>query len=123
MIGWGFNIYKQKGDNTMPASATSEQGECLAAWNAELGGLDWLEELVNQQKSICLQAGFYPGLYTAQAKNMLPLLLEEPPFVREGLDWTDKENPLRYPIFNKSEQAIRATSPDEWLIIEVWDLS
>jgi hypothetical protein len=123
MLGFGFHIYRKIGDKAIPASATSEQGEWLASWEAGLSGLDWLEELVDQQKAICLQEGFYPGIYSTQAKKVLPLLQDEPPYVITGLEWTDKENPKRCPLFHKSEEVIHSCLPDEWLIVKVWDLS
>jgi hypothetical protein len=77
MIGFGFHIFRQTGDGTMPVSATSGQGIPVASWEAHVSGLDWLEELAGQRKALCLQEGFYPGIYTVQAKEVLPLLRVE----------------------------------------------
>jgi len=129
MIGWGFDIYRQKGkffpcNHLKPATQTSEQGDHVAAWRAELGGVDWLEDLARQQRAFCLIADrYHPALYTAQAKDVLPLLRVKPPLVMEVPEWIDGRYDKLIPDFYKSESLISSCAPDEWLMITIWDLS
>jgi len=116
MLGWGIDIKKQS------------SGKVIAHWDAGLGGKDWLDKLVEEEKAICQQKGFYPGIYTAQAKYVLPILQGMPPFVIEGINWKeDKEKGWvycgkRYYV-NISKDETSTCNPDEWLCITVWDLS
>ena len=116
MLGWGIVIEKQNSEKR------------LANWDASLGGIDWLHKFVEEKRAICQQEGFYPGIYTAQAKDILPLLQGIPPFVIEGINWKeDKEKGWvdcgKHYFMNISKDEVSTCDPDEWLCITVWDLS
>ncbi|MCL2649162.1 MAG: hypothetical protein FWD61_19540 [Phycisphaerales bacterium] len=113
---WGIDIKKQS------------SGEVVAHWDADLGGIDWLEKLVEEKRAVCQQEGFYPSIYTAQAKDILPILQDMPPFVKEGRRWKeDGKNGWvdcgKMYYFNVSKDEVATCVPDELLCITVWDSS
>ena len=131
MIGWNISITKQNGSfirRMMPATAKSQRGNFIAAWYSDCGGLEWIEKLIDEKKVICLKEGFYPGLYTGKTKNVLPAIQEIPPCVMNKYEWLEDEEEGKQTLrttcnFEKSEQEIASCNNEEWLRIEIWDLS
>lgn len=128
MIGWNISVNRQKCFKRLPARAKTSKGKWVASWSADVGGIEWLEKLVGHKNAICLRDGFYPGLFTAKAKYIFDIIQDMPPEVKKGINWVeDKEkgwiNPGDHYYFDKSEQEIASCNNEEWLIIEVWDLS
>ena len=97
----------------------------MIVWEAELGGLKWLDKLVEEKKVVCLQEGYYPSLYTAKAKHVFEVVLawDKPPLVTCWWDWISKGEYRTVYNYYKWEQEIALCSKEEWLRIEVWDLS
>jgi hypothetical protein len=128
MPGWDFIIYRQKNNRMFPLTEETPEfnnhdfDAAIARWNADVGGLHWIEDLVNEQKAICLIPASYPGFYTAQTKYILPFIQDKPPFVKEDWTWKGDEHET-HPMFKKSENVVLLCHPDEWLVIEVWDAS
>ena len=98
MLGWHISVYRQQTAASSSASLGSAQGLCVATWRTGLGGLDWLDTLVKQQKAICLGGDGYPTQYTAMAKYLQRHIGE-------------------------SADAEASFFADEWLLIEAWDES
>jgi hypothetical protein len=124
MLGWLISIYRKKSRLTSPASAKSVQGERLAIWQSGLWGLQWIDELVESGKSIQLQRGGYPKLYTGRSEDVLPRISDPPdvhtswvcgPYDVVGDGWEGRTA--------IDATAIARCSPDEWLIIQAWDES
>jgi len=128
MTGWSFTIKKQSSKKR------------IAFWGADIGGLDWFDKLVEEKKAICRLEGYYPSLYTVQAKYILPVLQEGPPEVKWGFKLVEEKQkgwrrwfswfyPKKWTCGEKkyyisiSQDEIATCDPDEWLSIEIWDLS
>ncbi len=88
-LGWNISVYRQQNGGMTPASAGAPHGARLAVWQAGLGGLDWLNDLVTHQKAISLGGNGYPIEYTATADHILPRLRAEPPGAKAR--WTFDE--------------------------------
>jgi len=131
MIGWNISITRQDSfflRRLFPTTAKTKLGIFIAAWYADCGGIKWIEKLIAEKKVICLEKGFYPGLYTGKAKNVLPSIQELPPCVMDKYEWienkeTGKQTLYTTPNFGKSEREISSCNNEEWLRIEIWDLS
>ena len=95
-------------------------------WQTGLRGLDWLDDLVKEQKAIDLGGNCgYPNEYTAMAAHILPKLRGRPPKARpvwaSGVE--DVITPQWHGRTTKDGHAMAACRPDEWLIIQAWDES
>lgn len=103
----------------------------LAQWEAGLGGIDWLEQLVAQGKATKLRGDGYPNRYVALAQDVLPLIggdgvkpaddgvwlfgMDEGEEYAQPPGWMDKVNLHR--------ENIAACRPDALLAIDAWDQS
>ena len=125
MLGWHISIYRQLDDGTSPASLESPEGERLAVWQTGLGGLDWLEELVNAGLALVLGGNGYPCRYTATAQALLPRISGGPPRARAV--WASGVNDILTEKWAGrtviDDAAVAACRPEEWLIVEAWDES
>ena len=65
MLGWQIIIRKESAETS------------LASWTTGLGGTDWLDALVKEDKSKDLGGNGYPNSYSAKANEILPLLTIE----------------------------------------------
>lgn len=99
MLGWQILIRKESAETS------------LASWTAGLGGTEWLDTLVNENKAKNLGGNGYPNSYSAKASAILPLLMPE------SITAIGGGNP-RLKI-----DEIESCSADETLIIEAWDQS
>jgi hypothetical protein len=124
MLGYNISIYRQRNDGASPATADSAEGARLAVWQTGIGGLDWLVKLEKAGKAIFLGGSGYPCQYTATTDLMPEIigvtrvspgnwLLGEHDIVTEK--WEGKNVVDR--------DAVAACRPDEWLLVEGWDLS
>jgi hypothetical protein len=85
MLGWHISVYRQQNDGSSSASFGAAHGTRLAVWQTGLGGLDWIYELVEQQKAIDLGGNGYPLEFTAMMTHLKGRLLEGPPGARPVL--------------------------------------
>jgi len=113
MLGWQIYI-KQ------------ENEALIASWCVGLGGLDWLDHLVNRGFAQNLGGNGYPCRYSANAEIIFQKILPYPP-INEGAKLTLGED---YVIDTKeiwqvkiNHDAVKGCKPFEKLTIEVWDLS
>lgn len=133
MLGWFITVHRKTFRRRRPASSTSGCGPRIAAWQGGLDAIDWLEALVPDGSVIDLGGDGYPRRFTARAGAILPTVLGGPPeanerwvagahdrFIAEpsdalGTGWLGATTVDR-------DQAATCT-PDEWLVVEVWDES
>jgi hypothetical protein len=124
-LGWHISVYRQQTDGSAPAAFGAPHGTRLAVWQAALGGLGWLDELVKLQKAIDLGGNGYPREYTAMVIHIVPRLRGDPPLAKPV--WTfDKGDIITREWLGKMTkdlEAMDACRPDEWLIIQAWDES
>jgi len=109
----------------MSATENSPKGIHLAIWQAGSNGLDWIDELVKEEKAIDLGGNGYPSFYTAKAEHLLPTIIKGPPHVHNV--WiVEPQDILLEGYLGKTvidHSAIADCLPDEWLLVEVWDES
>ena len=121
MIGWNISITRQNSSfirRMLPATAITKKGNFIAAWYADCGGLEWIEKLIADKKVKCLRKGFYPGLYTGKAKNVLSAIQEMPPYVKDKYELiegkeTGKQTLFSSKNFGKSELEIAVCNNEE----------
>jgi hypothetical protein len=97
MLGFSFRVYKQQTDSKVPATIATQWGkDYLVRWEGWLDGLKKLEE---EGKATCFDNNnFYPNFYTLQLKYLLS-------------------------IIEKDVELLSSCDEDEYMILEVWDLS
>lgn len=125
MLGWNIGVYRQKNSGKSPATFGAEHGTRLAVWQTNSGGLNWIDELVEQQKAISLGGNGYPCEYTSMATYIIPSIRKDPPSAKAVWSF-DSGDILLSGWEGKtviSLENIDACRPDEWLIIQAWDES
>jgi hypothetical protein len=115
MLGWDISVYRQRNGGLSPATADSPEGELLAKWEAGLGGLDWLDELVTEGKAIFLGGDGYPCRYTSTAEYLFPRIVDLPPGAKS--DWEG------WKVVWSSTALVAQCRLDEWLTVKAWDQS
>jgi hypothetical protein len=125
MLGWHISVYRQQNDNSSPALFGAAHGTRLAVWQTGLGGLDWIYELVEQQKAINLGGNGYPLEFTAMMAYLKERLLDGPPGAKAV--WTHDSTDILLPTWlgktTMDLEALDACRPDEWMLIQAWDES
>ena len=123
MLGWWIHVAQQT-----PAerdAAADDKAAVLADWVTSVFGTEWIKKLVEEGKATQHSHNGYLNLYTAVARDVLPLIAGGPPthngptilgddYVMPG-DWTGNIKIHR--------EKITACPPDQILTIEAWDLS
>lgn len=125
-LGWLIIAYRQTRDRTTPAEAKAPHGDRIATWQTGLDGIDWLDRLVADGcAQLLAYNGGYPFEYTGRAKDLLPPILEGPPHANAvwKRDFGDRLLPNYIGHTDINLDLAAACTPDEWLIIEVWDES
>ena len=84
MLGWHISIYRQLDGGASAATFPTPQGTRIAVWQAGIGGLDWLSELIKAGKAIDLGGNGYPYRFTAIAENLMPQIADSPPGARDN---------------------------------------
>ena len=125
MRGWHISVHRQPDGGVTPARSESPMGSRLAVWQADVWGLDWVDELVKVEKAIDLGGDGYPLRYTALADYVFPQLRVDPPHARGT--WIVPAGDVILPGWAGrtviDNDAVRVCSPDESLLIEAWDES
>lgn len=125
MLGWNITIYRKESGGTSPASLGASRGDRLATWQAGIGGLQWIDELVKQGLAVCLGGHGYPTEYTAPLEHVRAPVLEGPPHANAR--WLLGEGDVVTGVWagqtTIDEEALRAGDPHEWVLIVVWDES
>jgi hypothetical protein len=120
-LGWHISVYRQRNDGSAPAEFKSAEGALLAVWQTGIGGLQWIDDLVNQKQAISLGGDGYPYRYTAIAKYIIPRIRDDQPPQAKPF-WTFDKGDIITPRWHgkttKDAGAMDACHPDEWLLIE-----
>jgi hypothetical protein len=118
MLGWHFTIQKER---RMEGLAPTK----LAVWQTGIHGLDWVNQLVREEKVISLGGDGYPYYYKAQTKVLKPVVFGGPPYANAvwGFDHGDILLPGWQGKTCIDRSAWEACDPDEWLDIVVIDES
>ena len=124
MLGWHISVYRQADGGAEPAEQESPKGDRVAVWQTGLGGLDWLDALVETGEVVYIDDPRYPARYTAQAKHLLQRI-KRPPKAKKV--WSSGPHDIltdKWVGTTAFDQTVAAAcSPDEWLIVVAWDES
>lgn len=122
MVGWYISVFQQ---SPAERQAAHDRSTLLASWEASVGGIAWLEQLVAEGKAEQLLRNGYPSRYTALAKDVLPVIASGPPAHRGPLvigddyvmpgGWTGQ--------LLVDQPKIDACPDNQPLTIDVWDQS
>jgi hypothetical protein len=116
MLGWEFFVKRQRDSHESPA---------LAAWQAGLDGLDWLEALVSKGVANDLGGDGYPLRYLVPAGTMTALLAEGVPKgggqLVLGDDYVQPPGWIGRTRIDMTR--LQAIDPSEILLVEAWDQS
>jgi hypothetical protein len=125
MLGWHISIFKQADGGSLAARADSNKGARLAVWQADLGGLQWLDDLVEAGSAIHLGGDGYPFRYTARARHVIRSIVGGPPEARSTWAVGDHDSVTSQWAGNTviDLPMIDQCLPDEWLLVEAWDES
>ncbi len=94
-MGWHISVYRQISARDTPSADRDPRGALLATWQAGVGGLAWLTDLIEADDAVQLSANAgYPVRCTVRARAAIPLVT-----------------------------ALEECQPDEWLLVEAWDES
>jgi|SRR5215831_15615161 len=125
MLGWCISVYRHNGGGRSPATSTSGEGKRLAVWQTGLGGLDWLNDLVEAGNAIDLGGDGYPCRYTATAVHLIPPILNGPSKARStwvyGVSDVLTDTWAGKTVIDRDAAA--ECRDDEWLLVEAWDES
>ena len=87
-----------------------------AVWQTDIGGLQWIDDLVEQQHAINLGGSGYPCRYIALAKHIIPRIRDEEPPEAKAV-WTFDQHDIILPGWHgkttKNTHAMDACRPDE----------
>jgi hypothetical protein len=123
MLGWHIFITRQAPGST-PAEPRPS-GPALASWEAGLGGLNWLDALVEEGKAVSLGGNGYPLRYTVSTAALLSKLAAGPPPhdgpMVLGDDYVTPKGWLGNARIDRV--ALAACPLDDDLLVEAWDLS
>jgi hypothetical protein len=144
MLGWHVSVYAVVAGRTSDAPAPPDQpstrglslaqmdslrdgfarGDRIAVWQADVGGLRWIDELVDSGAAIAARENGYPSVFYAKAVDVVSRL-DAPPGARPvwvaGPDDVLTEKWAGRTVVDHSAAA--ACAPEEWLLIEAWDES
>ena len=103
----------------------------LAEWETGVGGIRWLEKLVEEGKATKLRGDGYPNRYTSTADIVLPLITGDAIKPADDGIWVfgmDEGEEYAQPPgwmgkFNLQPESIRTCPTDAVLTIDAWDQS
>ena len=103
----------------------------LAAWETGVGGIRWLEKLVEEGKATKLRGDGYPNRYTSTADIVLPLITGDAIKPADDGIWVfgmDEGEEYAQPPgwmgkVNLRPESIRTCPTDAALTIDAWDQS
>ena len=125
MLGWHITIYTQTKGGGSPACFGEPTSSRLAVWQAGLWGLNWIDDLVKDDKALSLGGNGYHCEYTARILHLRETVLNGPPY--EHKHWVCGEGDiLTDQWLGKTTidmAALTQCDPDEWVLIRAWDES
>jgi hypothetical protein len=125
MMGWHISVYRIPSDAPSPPEYGSARAERVAVWQAGASGLDWLDALVAQGDARLLGGNGYPMQYAAPARHLLPAIVAGPPSANARWMVGPHDVLLEGWIGRTliDDAVVSQCSPDEWLVVQVWDES
>lgn len=124
MIGWWIVVSTQSPRERDQADQEGRRAAILAQWEAGADGIRWIERLTREGKAEKLTGGGYPNRYTAQAADVLPLLVAAPPPPGPVIVGDDYAIPANWRgAMELHADRIEACPPDHRLTIDAWDQS
>nr|WP_316643010.1 hypothetical protein [uncultured Roseateles sp.] len=120
MLGWLIVISLADGD----APAKLDDVRTLVSWRCSIGGLDWIDRLVEQGQAKFESGNGYPTRYRSIAAAVLPLMHDGRPPEHRGFDvlGDDYFTPSGWVgDFTRHPERIAACAPTDHLVIEAWD--
>lgn len=97
--GWSITLYKQASQEAAPARIPVSYGNSVAVWSTGVYEIPWLDSLVHSGAAIMIESNGYPSVYTLQAADVA----EHVPTVGPAIS--------------------RWCTPEEWIVLMMWDLS
>jgi hypothetical protein len=122
MIGWWIVIAAQTPEER-DAPHSDHKAAVLATWETSVGGIDWVTKLIQEGKATQLSRSGYPNRYTANACDVVPMLVKGIP---DHDDMTIIGDDYVMPAGWKGNITMHrdtACPPDQVLTIEFWDQS
>lgn len=118
MLGFWTVIYARE--------ATSDDKKIFARWEAGLGGLEWVENLVRQGSAKCLQGNGYPNRYEATLGVVLHAIRSKGIIPKNGI-WVVGDDYVQAPGFMGEvelfEENINQAAAETVVTIDAWDQS
>lgn len=125
MLGWWITVIQSPIENERDRTTSAGKEKQLAAWEAGVGSIDWLDQLVETGKISVERHGGYPDYYYGRAGEILPPIAQGPPDYQGmpviGEDYFAPAGWIKVLHFN--EEMLTACPPDEQITVMVWDLS
>jgi hypothetical protein len=121
MLGWEVLVFRRLDD----APGHKPDRALLARWQTSLGGLEWINELVEQNRAVSLGGNGYPCRYSVAAGVLLPVVTTGlPPHNSPPVFGNDYILPEGWSgDVELDHEAIAACPSDVQLLVEAWDLS
>lgn len=121
MLGWWIVITTQTLEQRAAAAGNSKEST-LATWDASIGGMEWILELCKQGKAEQHAFSGYPNRFTARAGDIFALL--DNGITEKVSHGFRDEGLIALPgSIRIHHDRIAACSPEQTLMIEVWDQS
>ena len=99
--------------------------DALAVWKTGSNGLGWIDVLIKAKRALCLGGDGYPVTYAALAHDLAPYIRHGPPYASG--DWAAGPHDMLTPEWKgettQTEADLINCAPNEWLVVEAWDLS
>ena len=120
-LGFSVSVYRQ------PSEGEKSQ---LARWDAHVGGLRWLDDLVEAGNAVLLgRNGGYPIKYSATAGVIIPILSDIDPaaevrrYQPQGREYVEERNQTLDQYMSLDRGVISECPADETIFVDCWDQS
>lgn len=113
MLGWWITVWSLTPEERNRAETDARNAATMAQWEIGPGGLDWLDQLVQEGKATQLSVSGYPNRYTARADDVLPLLA----------NWRGDIERRAYRMIEWHADLMAACPAEQVLTIDAWDQS
>lgn len=122
MLGWLIVISIADGE----APAKLDGANTLASWRCSMGGLDWIDRLVQQGLATFESGNGYPTRYRSTTAAVLPVIRDGRPPAHRGFDVLGDDYFMRagwVGEFTPHPERIAMCAPTDQISIEAWDQS
>ncbi|PPC89141.1 MAG: hypothetical protein CTY35_15480 [Methylotenera sp.] len=124
MLGWEIFIHTEFTESTDQAEWHWPKDETiLATWRTSVGGIEWLNQLVKEDKAKFLGGAGYPIRYWAKVKDVLPLIQNGPPShngpIVVGENYVTPAGWVSKATIKLEQFALQ--NPDSIIVVDAWD--